>query len=76
MGSRMPRVTVRELLRALRRDGWVESRRRGSHVQLTHPKKSGTVTVPIHASKTIPLEVLSSVLHQAELSVQDFMDLL
>jgi predicted RNA binding protein YcfA (HicA-like mRNA interferase family) len=41
-------MTVRQLLKILRHDGWVEKEQKGSHLQLEHPTKKGKVTVPIH----------------------------
>jgi predicted RNA binding protein YcfA (HicA-like mRNA interferase family) len=38
-------IKVRQLLRMLKRDGWVFDRQRGSHHQFVHPTKPGTVTV-------------------------------
>ena len=42
-----------ELLRILRRDGWVEVSQRGSHVKFKHPHKLTLVVVPNHGSKEI-----------------------
>lgn len=50
---RMPRVTAREVLAAVRRDGWEVVRTRSSHFQLAHASKPGTVTIPVHARKVI-----------------------
>ena len=71
MSPRLPRVTAAELLRALRRDGWVEARQSGSYVQLTHPAKPGRVTVPRHTGKTIHPTILQSILQQAGLSADE-----
>ena len=37
MASRLPALTGKEVIRALRKAGFVESRQRGSHVMLVHP---------------------------------------
>ena len=36
-------MKFREVLALLRRDGWMEARQRGSHIQFTHPTKPGTL---------------------------------
>lgn len=41
-------MKVRELLKILREDGWMEKTQKGSHLQLEHFKKKGKVTVPVH----------------------------
>jgi predicted RNA binding protein YcfA (HicA-like mRNA interferase family) len=38
-------MTVREILKRLREDGWVLKNVRGSHHNFTHPTKPGKVTV-------------------------------
>lgn len=59
-------MTAKELLKALKHDGWYEFETRGSHIQLKHPTKKGKVTVPFH-SGDIPKKTLESVLKQAGL---------
>jgi predicted RNA binding protein YcfA (HicA-like mRNA interferase family) len=46
---KLPRVTAREMVRALRRAGWQITSQAGRHVHLTHPTKPGKVTVPMHS---------------------------
>lgn len=61
-------MTVREMLKLLHRDGWVEveSRTKGSHIQLKHPIKPGKVTVPGHGGD-IPRGTENSIRRQAGL---------
>jgi predicted RNA binding protein YcfA (HicA-like mRNA interferase family) len=75
--SRAPRVTAREALRALQRDGWTVRRQsRGSHVQSTHPTKLGRVTVPMHAGVILQPKTLTTILRQAGLTLDEFRKLL
>jgi predicted RNA binding protein YcfA (HicA-like mRNA interferase family) len=76
MSSRLPRLRASEILAALRRDGWEEVNRGGSHVQLKHPQKVGRVTVPFHSGRTIALGTLKSILTQAGLTAADLEKLL
>lgn len=48
----------------------------GSHLQLRHPRKPGLVTVALHAGAIIKPKVLTSVLNQAGLSVEELRRLL
>ncbi len=61
-------MTVREALKILHKDGWqeVETRTKGSHIQLRHPTKPGKVTVASH-SGDIPKGTLNSIMKQAGL---------
>lgn len=61
-------MTVREVLKILHKDGWqeVESRTKGSHIQLRHPTKPGKVTVASHGGD-IAKGTLNSIMRQAGL---------
>ncbi len=60
-------MKVREMLKRLRRDGWVIARQTGSHRQMHHPTKPGTVTVAGKPSDTLHPKVVASILRQAQL---------
>jgi predicted RNA binding protein YcfA (HicA-like mRNA interferase family) len=76
MSPRLPRITAEDLLRALRRDGWLVDRQRGSHVRLWHPEKTRLVTVAYHAGRIIKPKTLESILEQAGMSVDELRRLL
>jgi predicted RNA binding protein YcfA (HicA-like mRNA interferase family) len=63
-------VKVRDMLKRLAEDGWVIVRQRGSHRQLQHPIKPGTVTVSGHPSETLRPGTYASVLDKAILEDQ------
>ena len=54
----------REVICALRDDGWFIVGQTGSHLHLKHPAKRGKVTVP-HPTKTLPLGTLKSIEKQS-----------
>jgi predicted RNA binding protein YcfA (HicA-like mRNA interferase family) len=60
-------MKVREVLALLEADGWYLARTRGSHRQLKHPTKPGTVTVAGKPSLDLPSGTLNSILKQAGL---------
>jgi predicted RNA binding protein YcfA (HicA-like mRNA interferase family) len=60
-------MKIREVLKRLRQDGWYVDRIRGSHRQLRHPTKKGTVTVAGHANEDINPKTLKSIWRQARL---------
>jgi predicted RNA binding protein YcfA (HicA-like mRNA interferase family) len=60
-------MKVSELMRLLEKDGWFLARQRGSHRQLHHPTKKGTVTVAGKPSVDVPPGTLNSILKQAAL---------
>ena len=73
--SRTPRVRGRELIRALRKAGFVILRVRGSHHFLAHPDGRTTV-VPVHAGGQIGPGLLRAILTDCELSAEDLRELL
>lgn len=60
-------MNTRQVLSALKSDGWVEVRSKGSHLQLKHPVKPGLVTLPMHGSKDLKPGTLASIERQAGL---------
>ena len=58
-------MTVREVERRLRADGWVRVKSRGGHRQFKHPIKPGRVTLSGKPSHTIPPGTLASIRKQA-----------
>jgi predicted RNA binding protein YcfA (HicA-like mRNA interferase family) len=74
MSPRLPRITAAQLVRALKRAGWVEVRQKGSHMSLEYADKQ--VVVPMHASTILKPGTLKSILRQADLTVDDLLNLL
>jgi predicted RNA binding protein YcfA (HicA-like mRNA interferase family) len=60
-------VKVRDLLKKLRKEGWVLIRQRGSHRQFQHPTKPGIVTVAGKPSLDLKQKTEQSILKQAGL---------
>ncbi len=60
-------MKVKELIKLIESDGWIQVRMRGSHRQFNHPRKLGTVTVSGKPNVDVPLGTLHSVLRQAGL---------
>lgn len=74
--SRVPSLNYEEVVRVLRRDGWIVVRQRGSHIRLQKhlPEETLKLTVPAH--RPIKRSTLSHILKQARLSVEQFQELL
>ena len=67
----LPRITGREVVRALGRLGWVVVVQKGSHAQLKRPDGGGRVTVPLHAGETLGPGLLRSILNQAGITADE-----
>ena len=73
---KLPRVTGREVVRALERAGFVFDRQRGAHVILVHPQRRRRVSVPVHAGQIVKPGTLKGILDDAGLSLAEFIQLL
>ena len=60
----MKSYSSREVLKALKADGWYEVACDGDHHQFKHPTKQGRVTLT-HPRKDIPLKTLKSIEKQS-----------
>ncbi len=58
---------VREAIKLIEADGWVEVKRKGSHRQFKHPSKTGRVTIAGHSGDELAPGTYNSILKQAGL---------
>jgi len=74
--SKVPSLNYPQVINALRRDGWIVIRQKGSHIRLQKRLPDETLKIIVPAHRPIKRSTLSHVLKQARLSVSDFNDLL
>ncbi len=72
MSPRLPVVSGRETIKALTKLGFAEAGQRGSHIKLRRDEL--TVIVPLH--RELAPGTLRSVLRQADLTIEQFTELL
>jgi predicted RNA binding protein YcfA (HicA-like mRNA interferase family) len=63
-------------VRALKRAGFVEDRQKGSHLVLIRPATKARTVVPIHPGRTIKEPLVRAIIRDANLSVEEFIELL
>jgi predicted RNA binding protein YcfA (HicA-like mRNA interferase family) len=73
--TRLPRITGREVIAALRKVGFQVARVKGSHHFLRHPDGRVTV-VPVHSGEIIGPGLLSAILRDCEIDRDEFAALL
>ncbi len=73
--TKLPRLTGKELITALRKSGFDVIRVKGSHHFLRHGDGRTTV-VPIHSSEAIGPGLMSKILHDCEMTNEDLRSLL
>jgi len=75
MSGKLPRVTAEEVIKVLERVGFSLARQSGSH-RIYKNREGKRVTVPYHAGKVLHPKVLKSILRDADLTVDEFKELL
>lgn len=73
--SKLPRVTADQVISAIQKIGFKLSRQTGSH-KIFKNQKGKRITVPYHSGKIIHPKVLISIINDAELTVEEFIELL
>lgn len=72
--SRIPRISGRECVKALQKAGFYFKRQEGSHMILRRDEPFAQVVVPDHKERGTGL--LRTIIRQAGLSVEEFLELL
>jgi predicted RNA binding protein YcfA (HicA-like mRNA interferase family) len=74
--TKVPSLDYRQVINALKRDGWVIVRQKGSHIRLHKhtPDEMLKITIPAH--KPIKRSTLSHILKHAGISVEKLNELL
>jgi predicted RNA binding protein YcfA (HicA-like mRNA interferase family) len=74
--SKLPVVKDRDVVRALKRLGFMEARQQGtSHLVLRHPD-GRMASVPMHPGRDVPRGTLRAILRDIEVPVEQFVDAL
>ena len=74
--SKVPSSNYQQVIKALRRDGWIVIRQKGSHIRLQKRLPNEILKIIVPAHHPIKRSTLSHILKQARLSVSEFNDLL
>jgi len=71
---KLPRISSREAIRALKRLGFEEVRQTGSHLVLKRDTDDGVIggVVPVH--QDLRVGTLSSILKQAQVTPEEFIE--
>ncbi len=74
--AKLPRVTGKQVISALKKAEFEVIHIRGSHHYLRKPEGSKLVTVPVHSGEILAPKTLQSILEQAELTTEQLIELL
>ena len=72
MGQKVPVLKPREVIQILLNLGFIEVRRKGSHVQFRRADGRGT-TVPFHAGRDIAPSLLRQIAKDIDLTIEELL---
>lgn len=70
--SKVPSLNYDEIVRRLKRDGWIVVRQRGSHIRLQKRIGDETLKITVPAHRPVKRSTLAHILKQARLTVDEF----
>jgi len=73
--TKVPSLGYEKVIKALKRNGWVIVRQRGSHIRLHKHLENETLKLTIPAHRPIKRSTLSHILKQARISTDTFLQL-
>lgn len=75
MSEKLPRISASDVIRALEKAGFFLSRQSRSH-KIYKNKQGKRVTVPYHSGDVLHPKILKSILKDADLTIDQFKDLI
>ncbi|OVE79048.1 hypothetical protein BVY00_01385 [bacterium G20] len=77
MPRTLPSLKPQQVVRVLKKSGFVELRQKGSHLILYNRATSRRVVIPMHKGKDIKKPLLRKIIEQeAKMSIKEFLELL
>jgi len=73
--TKIPILNYYQVIRALRRDGWVVVRQKGSHIRMQKEKADGMMKITVPAHSPLKRSTLSHILKQADITIDKFLNL-
>ncbi|MBT3366893.1 MAG: type II toxin-antitoxin system HicA family toxin [Nitrospina sp.] len=74
--TKVPSCNYNAVIKALKRDGWIVVRQKGSHIRLQKHAEDEVLKLTIPAHKPIKRSTLSHILKQARLGIKQFLELI
>lgn len=72
MSPKFPRLKAREIIRVLRKSGFVMVASKGSHQKWRNASTEKQVIVPFHQGKELPLGTLKSIIEGSGIPLEDW----
>jgi predicted RNA binding protein YcfA (HicA-like mRNA interferase family) len=69
-----PTLSFRELIRKVKKIGFIKVRQKGSHIRFAHPD-GRKITIPDHGSKSVPHGLMIKIIrYDLEMKIEDFFE--
>jgi predicted RNA binding protein YcfA (HicA-like mRNA interferase family) len=69
-------LTAKKIIRALKKVGFIEDRQKGSHLILVNPRTKARTIIPVHPGRAVKKPLVRAIINEAQLSLDEFMELL
>lgn len=69
---KIPSLTARKIIQALKKVGFTEDRQKGSHLILVNSKTKARTVIPIHSGRTIKKQLMRAIIDDAKISIEEF----
>ena len=73
---KLPRLSGKDLIKVLQKIGFIHLRTRGSHAIMKKQTMQGSKTIPVPLHKELAKGTLKSIMNQADMSLQDLLNLM
>jgi predicted RNA binding protein YcfA (HicA-like mRNA interferase family) len=70
--AKLPTVSSSDLIRIVKKFGFVEHSQKGSHLHLKRETDKKRITIPVHKGRDIPKGTLAAILKDAGISSEEF----
>ncbi len=74
--AKLPRLSGKEVIRALEKTGFIQKRQRGSHVFMIKENQEGKITTVVPMHQEIDKGTLLEIMRQCKLTREEFMELI
>ena len=74
--SKVPSLSYKKVIAALKRDDWIVVRQRGSHIRLEKKLLDETIKITVPAHKPIKRSTLAKIIKQSRMDLNSFLELL
>ena len=74
--SKVPSLSYKKVIAALKRDNWIVVRQRGSHIRLEKKLPDETLKITVPAHQPIKRSTLAKIIKQSRMDLDSFLKLL